>query len=667
MAITVKSICSQAAAIKREIQSPYDRQSVIKRCQKLEKDRKTLRIDTTEALTQLRAIFIHLKLDTFKERILRVSLLSRDPENQPLFKKALDGCIGLERDLQTNRAHFDPQDDRAFQALKVKSKAFFSNMHSLHDKRTSVTTKVIRLARSFAFGTLGGIVTRSLGWNYPATLLATGIGTIAEWKWTTLTCNVVQGNSNAIREGSIETKSSNLLGEFFNDPVMTPERMDAAQREKDILGDGFIKLGSTSKVLRSQDAFLKVLKELRKGEGVVITDAKKTKAFSIGIETNSKGKIVVALFDPASNSCFYCRDIQDAAGKAHILTNGMTECSIRKISYDQAIDVITQEPIAREDQVRMGIKISHIGNEMVHLVTLIGDKGLTGQFYTKDDLSRLIKKACEYFAPARTKKPLTIQEIARVFLIDKIALSKNEDEALQTLVNTLTLPQREKRDCCNSERLRKLRFRELISASRKITEEDLISLSPSIVENSNPIFSRLPSSLIALVRGISNLRFFRSRANGNQIKIGPHEISGVVFSRLNSTAPIGRLKRLYNPDIRYAYADLVYIPDNLEIEFPERWIYAGTDEEGHNFWSYVGVTYQWNNLEIQHYNASMPIRAYRGDFNEGSNYQLGDVVRVIRGGVWPGPEWRAVGRGRPEHNPTEVTNSRWYNYWCYLG
>ncbi len=490
-AISLKSICSEAAAIKREIRGPYDRQSVIKRCSKLDRDRKSLLVETKEALILLREIFMHLQLDAFKERILRVSLLSKDQENHPLFKKALDVCTALERDLETNKGKFDPQDLKAFHSIKVKGKAFFVQMHNLVAKRTSTTTRMKSLARRLGLGVLAGLATRLLGWNYPTTLLAAGIGAIAGWRWSTpKPCSVLQGSLSEQRKGSLEIQALNLLGEFLYDTVMTPSRIDTAQREKVFLDDGFLKLGSTTTVPHSQEAFCSFLKKMGKGEGVVITDVKKTKAFSIGIETDAKGRAILVLFDPASSSCFYCKDINDAAAKAFILTNGMAECLFRQGTIDQPTNIITGEPIDSRYRIKIGRKVQHIRDEMVHLVTLNDQKSLLGQIYTKEDLRELFKKACTYFSPANTRKPLTIQQIARVFLEDNIPLSKNEDEALSTLVDTLTLPKAAKQGKCNSERVRKERFRALIEPSNKLTKEDLDSLTTA--PNVAPVQVQLP-------------------------------------------------------------------------------------------------------------------------------------------------------------------------------
>lgn len=350
------------------------------------------------------------------------------------------------------------------------------------------TPRAIKLVATGAL--LGASASKWAGFNlnsYP-TYLAAAIGAYAIYRLFNrrspqIVDKTVQGTlfeKNKLKDlkASQETQAASLLGSFFYynfDSEMTSERIDAAQKQTE--SGTTIELANATEMPRSQGAFLTFLTDLQSEVtdenplGVVITNKDKS-AISIGLD--KKGKFPIAVFDPKTSSCFYFGRLKDAANKAYELTKGST-CLFRKGKCDPRDD-ITQDSIPRAERIKIGSQVQAVGGHLFYNFVQENrlHQGTTKHLYTHAEICELFTKACTYFANARTKTPISIKDLLRVFYNDNVRIGDDEEEALKFFAGFYAVDAGPMRDQLFREKRDRLqRFKDLVTPSKRFNEEDM--------------------------------------------------------------------------------------------------------------------------------------------------------------------------------------------------
>lgn len=323
-----------------------------------------------------------------------------------------------------------------------------------------------------------GIIGKTFGLPLDSSLLLTWMGAYLFYE----TINIAP--IRQVVRGSLEVQAANVLAQFFYDNFssqLTSQRIDEARNETTV-SDELMQLGRSLTMPSDLTAYLGSLEKVTRAKkvpsGVVITNASKAKSFSIGLDVDQKGNFVVALLDPSKSSCDYFKTVEDAALKARELIRGKDQWHLRQAIYKQPEDPILLGPIPRFAQVKIGKKIGDVKSEMTRFISENKNLSTFSVAYTFDELCDLFRKACIYFAPKNTNRPLRVQDLANCFL-DSFKLPTNEDDALKAFVSAITLNGQNRMMIFKSERERKEAFRQLVIPSGRFSKEDLDTLFPS--------------------------------------------------------------------------------------------------------------------------------------------------------------------------------------------
>lgn len=457
----------QTANIEGQILSGrFDREDVISRCKKIERELSTIQ-PTTKTLSSINGIQIKLKEchQLLKPSCIRtlcqsmgqipsiaLSISNSLPRTPGLCKQSLKLGAFIWRNM--------PKTPRVIKQVAVGALLGMSGSKWLGYNLNSY--------QSYAAAAITAFAVYSFFNPKPPKIIDKAIqGTLFE-----------KGRLKTLK-ASQETQAASLLGSFFYynfDSVMTPERIDAAQKQTE--SGTTLELASQVDMPRSQGAFLSYLTELQTELtdeyplGVVITSKDKTHAISIGLD--KKGKYPIAVFDPKTSSCFYFGHLKDAARKGYELTKGST-CFFRKAKCNP-IDDISLDFIPRAERIKIGSQIQSVGNHLFYNFVQKNSlhQTVTKHQYTHAEICELFTKASTYFANARTKVPINIKDLLRVFYKDNIKIADDEDEALKFFAGFYAVdagPIRDKLFRPIRERLQ--RFRSLVEHSNRYNREDM--------------------------------------------------------------------------------------------------------------------------------------------------------------------------------------------------